>query len=172
MGIGGYYPSVGTVASHVVVRYIVDITWARRRSRGRARVESCLFCRIIAGTTPAHVVHEAGGAVAFLDGFPAARPHVLVVPRIHAPTLLDLDDAAVDELFRTVKVVQRKVQSAFQPMGFNVGWNHGQAAGQHVFHLHVHILPRYADGGRGVQLLGTGGDRSELAALAAALRAA
>jgi diadenosine tetraphosphate (Ap4A) HIT family hydrolase len=54
----------------------------------------------------------------------------------------------------------------------NVGWNHGQAAGQHVFHLHVHLLPRYADGGRGIQVMGTGGDRAELAALAAALRKA
>ena len=135
-------------------------------------MNDCLFCRIVAGATPAHVVHEAAGAVAFLDAFPMARPHVLVVPRVHAPTLLDLEDGAADELFRTVKVVQRKVETAFRPVGFNVGWNHGQAAGQHVFHLHVHILPRYSDGGRGVQLLGTGGDRSELVVLAAALRAA
>lgn len=132
---------------------------------------NCLFCRIIAGATPAHVIHEGSGAVAFLDAFPAARPHVLVVPRVHAPTLLELDDDAAGELFRTVKQVQRKVQSAFRPLGFNVGWNHGRAAGQHVLHLHVHVLPRYADGGRGIQALGAGGDRGELAELAAALRA-
>jgi histidine triad (HIT) family protein len=134
-------------------------------------MESCLFCRIVAGATPAHVVHEAPGAVAFLDAFPVARPHVLVVPRVHAPTLLDLEDDAVGELFEVVKVVQQKVQSVFQPLGYNVGWNHGRAAGQHVHHLHVHILPRYAEGGRGVQALGPGGDRDELAAVAAALRA-
>lgn len=133
---------------------------------------SCLFCRIVAGEVPAHLVHEDEGAVAFLDAFPAARPHVLVVPRAHAPTLLELDDEAVGALFRTVKRVQRKVQDTFHPLGFHVGWNHGQAAGQHVFHLHVHLLPRYADGGRGIQLMGAGGDRAELAALAAALRAA
>jgi histidine triad (HIT) family protein len=132
---------------------------------------SCLFCRIVEGSVPAHLVHEDAAAVAFLDAFPAARPHVLVVPRVHAPTLLDLDDAASAALFRTVKLVQQKILTAFRPLGFNVGWNHGQAAGQHVFHLHVHLLPRYADGGRGIQLLGTGGDRTELAALAATLRA-
>jgi histidine triad (HIT) family protein len=109
--------------------------------------------------------------VAFLDAYPAARPHVLVVPRAHAPTLLELEDEAVGELFGTVKLVQRKILSAFRPLGFNVGWNHGLAAGQHVGHLHVHVLPRYADGGRGLQSLGTGGDRAELAELAAALRA-
>jgi histidine triad (HIT) family protein len=135
-------------------------------------MESCLFCRIVADPTTAHVVHESAGALAFLDAFPAARPHVLVIPRLHAPTLLDLDDAAVGDLFRAVKVVQQRVQSAFQPKGFNVGWNHGRAAGQHVYHLHVHILPRYSDGGPGVQALGAGGDRSELAALAATLRSA
>ena len=131
----------------------------------------CPFCGIVAGTTPAHVVHQGPGAIAFLDAFPAARPHVLVVPRAHAPTLVDLDDGAIDELFRTVKLVQQRIQAAFRPVGFNVGWNHGRAAGQHVDHLHVHVLPRYAAGGRGIQSLGSGGDRSELARLAAALRA-
>jgi len=135
-------------------------------------MDECLFCRIVAGAAAAHVVHEAAGAVAFLDAFPTARPHVLVVPRAHAPTLLDLDDAGITDLFRAVKIVQQKIQSSFQPVGFNVGWNHGRAAGQHVFHLHVHVLPRYAAGGRGVQALGAGGDRMELAALAATLRAA
>jgi histidine triad (HIT) family protein len=133
---------------------------------------TCLFCRIAAGDVPAHVVHEGDAALAFLDAFPAARPHVLVVPRMHAPTLLDLDDAVVAELFATVKRVQQKIQAAFRPLGFNVGWNHGVAAGQHVAHLHVHVLPRYADGGRGLQSLGSGGDRGELAALAETLRKA
>jgi histidine triad (HIT) family protein len=133
---------------------------------------SCLFCRIVAGTAPAHLVHETAGTVAFLDAFPVARPHVLVVPRVHVPTLLDLDEEAVGELFRVVKLVQQKVASAFQPVGFNVGWNHGRAAGQHVDHLHVHLLPRYEEGGRGVQSLGSGGDRNELGALAEVLRSA
>jgi len=135
-------------------------------------MDDCIFCRIARGELPAEIVHEAPGALAFLDSFPAARGHVLVVPRAHAPTLLELDDAAVGDLFRAVKAVQRKVQGALQPKAFHVGWNHGRAAGQHVHHLHVHVLPRYAEGGRGVQVLGTGGDRGELPALAAAIRAA
>jgi histidine triad (HIT) family protein len=133
---------------------------------------SCLFCRIVAGEIAAHLVHEDDGGVAFLDVHPAARPHVLVVPRAHAANLLELEDDAVAALFRTVKRVQQKVERAFRPLGMNVGWNHGQAAGQHVFHLHVHLLPRYADGGRGIQVMGTGGDPAELAALAATLRGA
>jgi len=134
-------------------------------------MDDCIFCRIIAGKVAAEIVHETPGAVAFLDVLPAARGHVLVVPRIHAPTLLDLDDRAVGELFQAVKAVQRKVRDALSPMGMNVGWNHGRPAGQHVLHLHVHVLPRFEDGGRGIQVMGTGADRSEIPALAAAIRA-
>jgi diadenosine tetraphosphate (Ap4A) HIT family hydrolase len=54
----------------------------------------------------------------------------------------------------------------------NVGWNQGAAAGQHVFHLHVHVLPRHGKGGRGVQWLGEGAERSDLSETAAAIRAA
>jgi histidine triad (HIT) family protein len=135
-------------------------------------VDECLFCQIVTGARSAAVVHETAGAIAFLDVFPAARGHVLVVPRVHAPTLLDLGDEHVGELFTAVKAVQQKVQDALQPVGMNVGWNHGRAAGQHVHHLHVHVLPRYEAGGRGIQVMGMGGDGKELAALAAAIRAA
>lgn len=132
----------------------------------------CLFCRISSGAQATELVHESPAAVAFLDVFPAARGHVLVVPRLHAPTLLDLPDEAVGGLFQAVKTVQGKVARALAPVAFHVGWNHGSGAGQHVFHLHVHVLPRYAAGGRGIQSLGTGGDRGELAALATLIRSA
>ncbi len=135
-------------------------------------MSECLFCRIARREIPAEIVHDTPGAVAFLDTHPAARGHVLVIPRDHAPTLLDLDDAAVGALFAAVKAVQVKVQAALQPRGFNVGWTHGRAGGQYVFHLHVHVLPRYGLLGRGVQKLGEGGDATEVAALAAAIRAA
>ncbi len=130
----------------------------------------CIFCRILDGSMPAELVYQGPGAVAFLDGFPAARGHTLVVPRLHAPTILDLPDEAVGDLFRAVKEVTRIVNDVLHPAAFNVGWNHGRAAGQAVFHLHVHVLPRYAEGGRGVQSLGSGGDRRGLREVAAALR--
>jgi histidine triad (HIT) family protein len=132
----------------------------------------CIFCEILAGRVAAEVVHESPEALAFLDVFPAARGHVLVVPRAHVPTLLDLGDAAVGDLFLAVKAVQAKVQRALGPVGMNVGWNHGRAAGQHVHHLHVHVIPRFQDGGRGIQVMGAGGDRAELPAVAAAIRSA
>jgi histidine triad (HIT) family protein len=132
----------------------------------------CIFCRIAAGALAAEVVYEAQRALAFLDTYPSAQGHTLVIPRAHAPTLLELADGDVGELFRAVKVVTQKVSKALGPMGFNIGWNHGRAAGQHVFHLHVHILPRYGEGGRGVQSVGGGGGQGNLAEIAAAIRAA
>ena len=135
-------------------------------------MSDCLFCRISSKDAAAEIVHESPGAVAFLDAHPAARGHVLVIPRTHAPTLLELGDAAIGELFRTVKIVQGKMLASLQPRGFNVGWNHGRAAGQFVFHLHVHIIPRYHLLGRGIQVLGGGGGREDLGAVAAAIRGA
>ncbi len=136
----------------------------------------CPFCLIIAGKIPAASVHESAGTIAILDIMQASRGHTLVIPKLHAPTLQDLPDEAAAELFRTVKVVMGKLDRALSPQGFNVGWNHGLAAGQHVFHLHVHVLPRFEPGGAGVQALGIsdgdGGDRTRLAALAETIRGA
>ena len=131
----------------------------------------CLFCGIAAGKVPAAVVYESPGGVAFLDRLPAARGHTLVVPRVHAANLLELPDDAIGDLFRTVKAVTGKIAAALHPVAFHVGWNHGEAAGQAVFHLHVHVIPRFTQG-RGIQSLGSGGDRGELDELSAAIRKA
>lgn len=133
-------------------------------------MSGCIFCGIARGELEAQVVHETPDAVAFLDRFPAARGHVMVIPKVHAATLADLPEAAVGGLFLSVKEVMRKVSEALRPLAMNVGWNHGREAGQHVFHLHVHLLPRYHPGGRGVQLLGEGAGEVDLAEVAAAIR--
>ncbi len=135
-------------------------------------MSDCIFCRIAAGETPADVVWESPQALAFLDRNPAARGHTMIIPRSHAPTLLDLDDSQLAPLFLAVKTVTRKIAAALRPAGFHVGWNHGAAAGQHVPHLHVHVIPRSAPGGRGIQLLGEGGGRGDLAEVARAIRGA
>jgi histidine triad (HIT) family protein len=134
-------------------------------------MSDCIFCGIAAGDVEAEVVLESEDAVAFLDRYPAAHGHVVVIPRIHAASLPELPDEAVGGLFRTVKTAMRKVSDAVRPVGMHVGWNHGRGAGQHVFHLHVHVLPRQQPG-RGVQLLGEGAEPGSLAELAAAIRSA
>ncbi len=135
-------------------------------------MDDCLFCKVASGELQANLVYESPAAVAFLDKYPATKGHVLVIPRHHAPTLLDLPDEHIDGLFRAVKEVQAKVARALQPIAFNLGWNHGQPAGQHVYHLHVHILPRFGGSGRGVQAIGEGAPRMDVAAVAEAIRKA
>ena len=134
-------------------------------------MSDCIFCRIAAGTIKAEVVHETPEAIAFLDKFPAAKGHVVVIPRTHAVTLPDLDDAAIAGVFRAVKDVMRKVTAALAPAGMNVGWNHGRAAGQVVDHLHVHVLPRWTQG-RGIQVMGERTGDANAAELAQAIRGA
>lgn len=135
-------------------------------------MSECIFCRIASGAARAEIVHAAPGAVAFLDTSPVARGHVMVIPRSHAATLLELDDGAVGELFLAVKTVVRKVNDALGPTSFHVGWNHGRAAGQHVLHLHVHVLPRFSASGRGIQVLGEGPGPVNLPEIAEAIRRA
>ncbi len=134
-------------------------------------MSDCLFCQIASGALAAEIVHRDDEAVAFLDKYPAARGHVVVIPARHAANLLELDDAALGGFFRAVKTVMRKVNDALHPLAMNVGWNHGKDAGQHVFHLHVHVLPRFSPG-RGVQQMGEGTGRVSFAELGAAIRGA
>jgi histidine triad (HIT) family protein len=135
-------------------------------------MSNCIFCEIAQGKLKAEIVYESTAAVAFLDKYPVARGHVVVIPKAHAATLIELADDAVGSLFLAVKTVMRKVSDALRPVAMNVGWNHGRDAGQHVFHLHVHILPRYSPGGHGVQMLGEGAPRVDFAELGDAIRRA
>lgn len=108
----------------------------------------CLFCKIINKEIPNYTVYEDEHVLAFLDIFPHAVGHTVVIPKMHAENLLELPEAEIAPLYVAVQKVQAKLQAALMPEGFTVGWNHGEAAGQAVPHLHVHILPRWqADGG-------------------------
>jgi histidine triad (HIT) family protein len=131
---------------------------------------ACLFCQIAVGHRPAELVYESASAVAFLDRFPTARGHTLVVPRRHAPSLLQLDEGAAGALFGSVVEVMERLDEALHPAGFNIGWNQGAVAGQTIFHLHVHVMPRFGGGGAGVQAVGEGSPREPLEQIARAIR--
>ena len=132
----------------------------------------CIFCKITAREVPAHTVYENEHVLAFLDVHPASRGHTMVIPKVHAERLDQLDDRHIGPLFQGVKTVMAILGRALKPGGLNVGWNHGWAAGQHVSHLHVHLIPRYAgDGGGGIQSLIRSSAKEELASIAAQIRA-
>ena len=108
----------------------------------------CLFCKIVSGKIPCYKVYEDATVFAFLDIHPHAKGHAVVIPKIHAVTIFDLEEKQMQPLMLAVKKTMGLLQKKLQPDGFNVGWNSGAAGGQVVPHLHIHILPRYnGDGG-------------------------
>jgi histidine triad (HIT) family protein len=110
---------------------------------------SCIFCRIVAGDIPAEVVACEAGGVAFLDVQPLADGHTLVVPRAHVPSIEALDPDASDGLFRLVRRLADPVRRAVGAAGSTIGINNGEATGQTIPHVHVHIVPRWPDDGAG-----------------------
>jgi histidine triad (HIT) family protein len=130
--------------------------------------EQCIFCKIVRKEAPAHVVRDDARALVFMDLFPAADGHVLVIPKRHAVNLLDCDDAdlaAIGPLSRRVAQAMRKV---FAPDGIGVFQLNGAAAGQTVFHYHLHLIPRRK--GEPLALHGRAqGDPAKLASNAARL---
>ncbi len=108
----------------------------------------CLFCRIVAGDEPAHVVHADADTVAFLDTRPLFPGHVLVVPRRHHVTLAELPVDLVGPLFGRARAVSAALPVALGAQGSFVAMNN--IVSQSVPHLHVHVVPRTkGDGLRG-----------------------
>lgn len=103
----------------------------------------CVFCGIVAGTEPAEIVREDDHTVAFTPLNPATPGHTLVVPRRHAPDLWALERAEVGPLFEAAQEVGAELWLLRKPDGMNVITSAGAAATQTVFHLHVHVVPRY-----------------------------
>jgi histidine triad (HIT) family protein len=111
-------------------------------------VDGCLFCSIIAGDAGAHRVLETDGAVAFLDTRPVFPGHVLVVPRTHYGTLMDLPPDELEPLWTAAQRVCRALEDGLGADGVFVGINN--RISQSVPHLHVHAVPRRRkDGLRG-----------------------
>mgnify|MGYP001550706833 CR=1 FL=1 len=107
----------------------------------------CLFCRIVAGEIPADKIYEDPTVLAFMDIRPVARGHALVIPKTHSEDLLSTDDRVLGDFLPKVKKIADAVMRAVGAEGVNITTNHGRAAGQVVFHLHFHIIPRFtADG--------------------------
>jgi histidine triad (HIT) family protein len=106
-------------------------------------MSDCVFCSIAADRAPAYRVAEDERTLAFLDVNPAARGHTLVVPKEHAESITEMRASLVGDVFQTAQRVAAALESAFEPDGINVVQSNGRAAGQEVFHAHVHVIPRY-----------------------------
>ncbi len=109
---------------------------------------SSLFTRIIRGELPAEKVYETGSELAFLDINPKSEGHTLVVPKLEVADFDTLPTADLQSLIATVQLVTRGITKAMGTPHYNIFLNNGAPAGQVIFHVHFHIIPRYQGGAR------------------------
>jgi histidine triad (HIT) family protein len=102
-----------------------------------------IFARILRGEIPAHKVHEDVHTLAFMDVMPQSDGHTLVIPKAAAENLFDLAPEALSATILATQRVARAVKKAFDPPGVMIVQLNGAGAGQSVFHVHFHIVPRY-----------------------------
>ncbi len=136
-------------------------------------MSACVFCDVITGQVPGSFVYEDERTVAFLDLYPVHRGHTLVIPRMHVENLLECPPDVAAHLFGVSQRIARAVVAASGAAGFNVWTANGEAAGQEVLHLHLHLLPRFTDDAFGLRFPKSypqKAGRPELEAMAAAIR--
>ena len=104
---------------------------------------SCIFCRIAQKQAPASCVYEDEKVMAFLDVRPLNEGHTLVIPKEHYETIFEIPEELIAYLHGIVKRVSFAVKKAAKADGISIFQQNGKAAGQEIFHLHVHVVPRY-----------------------------
>lgn len=107
------------------------------------QLSSCTFCDIAQGAEPAHIILEDARSIAFLDIAPAAEGHSLVIPRTHARTLLDIESDSAGALMSFATRVARLIDRTVRPDGLTMVQTNERAGGQSVFHVHLHLVPRW-----------------------------
>ena len=130
----------------------------------------CIFCQIVGGQIPAEVVADDERTISFMDIYPGARGHALVIPRRHVRDLWEIE---LDDLTAVTQAAQRlaiRVRDRLGADGVNLINSNGAAAWQTVFHFHVHVLPRYDNDPLRLPWTPAPGDSEEIAELAQKLR--
>jgi len=102
-----------------------------------------IFARILRGELPCHKVYETDRVLAFMDIMPRAEGHCLVLPKAPSRNIFDAKPDDLADLFKAVQVVARASQRAFNADGVTIQQFNEEAGGQVVFHLHVHVIPRF-----------------------------
>lgn len=105
----------------------------------------CIFCKIAQGEIPSKTLFENEDFRVIFDISPASKGHVIILPKVHAANIYELPEELVGKAFILAKKVATVLKEVLQCDGINIVQNNGEAAGQTVFHLHVHVIPRYKD---------------------------
>lgn len=133
--------------------------------------KSNIFAKILRGEAPCHKVFEDEKTIAFLDIMPQAKGHTLVVPKVEAESVFDIPAPALQDLVIKTQTVARAVKKAVDAPGIMIAQLNGSAAGQSVFHIHFHVIPRWE--GADFRLHARDkGDADELTALAEKIKKA
>ena len=107
------------------------------------RDENCIFCKLAAGEIPSATLYEDENFRVILDLSPAAKGHALIIPKEHYRNLYDLDEKLAAEVLVLAKKMVVKLKGILDCDGYNIVQNNEEAAGQTVFHFHMHLIPRY-----------------------------
>jgi histidine triad (HIT) family protein len=110
-------------------------------------MEDCIFCKIVAGEIPSDKIYEDEGVLAFMDIRPVSRGHALVIPKNHSKDVLEVEEKDLHQVLAVARKLSHAVMKAVGAEGFTISTNRGEAAGQTVFHLHFHIIPRFRNDG-------------------------
>jgi len=106
-------------------------------------MSSCIFCQIIEGEIPSAKIYEDEHVYAFMDIMPLTKGHVLLIPKKHIENIYDFTEEDAAQFFKAAPKVANALKDEFTPIGMNLLQNNGSAAGQTVFHYHLHFIPRY-----------------------------
>lgn len=112
--------------------------------------ENCIFCKLAGGEIPTATLYEDEDFRVILDANPAAKGHALIIPKEHYANLYELDDELAGKVLVLAKKMITKLTDILECDGYNIVQNNGEAAGQTVFHFHMHLIPRFKDDGVGV----------------------
>nr|WP_317361986.1 HIT family protein [uncultured Blautia sp.] len=113
-------------------------------------MEECIFCKIAKGEIPSATLYEDEEFRVILDLGPANKGHALILPKAHYENLYDLPDEMAAHAMILAKKIATKMKGILNCDGYNLVQNNGEAAGQTVFHFHMHLIPRYTDDHAGI----------------------
>lgn len=108
-------------------------------------MDSCIFCKIAAGEIPSATLYEDADFRVILDIAPAAKGHAILLPKKHMSNLFEADEETLAKALPVIKKVSTALCETLHCDGINILQNNGEAAGQTVFHLHIHMIPRYKE---------------------------
>ena len=105
--------------------------------------DDCIFCKLANGEIPTNALYEDDIVKVIFDANPAAKGHVLILPKEHFDNIYELDDDTAAHVFKVAAKISKAYKKALDFDGLNIVQNNGEVAGQTVFHFHMHLIPRY-----------------------------